>query len=91
MYRIIHANFSHHHPATPIKKAGRWNVYRTADVEEGWPNNGQHILALEMTEEQITWLEENDEDEPYEQWPLPEIIQVSTSPDQDPTPPDARL
>ena len=76
MYRIIHTNFSHHHLATPIKTAGRWNVYHAADVEEGWPNNG-HTLALEMGEEQIAWLEVNDEAEPYEQWPLPGPIQES--------------
>jgi hypothetical protein len=76
MYRVIHKNFAHHHPATPIKMAGpRWKVYNPEDVAPDWPGNGAS-LTLELDEEQISWLEENDDDEPDAMWDIP----VATSP-----------
>lgn len=71
MYRVIHQDFAHHHPATPIEHVGNWQVYHAADVAYGWPHNGVR-LALEATAEQVEYLRANDKASPVNPLPLPE-------------------
>jgi hypothetical protein len=72
MYRVIHQDFAHHHPATPIEHVGNWQVYHAADVEYGWPHDG-HRLALEATAEQVEYLRVNDKQAPVVVRPLPDV------------------
>ena len=69
MFRIIHQDFAHHCSATPIDKAGNWQVYDLADVPYGWPNNG-HRMALEATTSQLDVLR-GEEALPVDPKPLP--------------------
>jgi len=81
-YRVIHQNFAHHHPATPLEQVGNWQVYDEAAVAAGWPGNGVR-LAMELDETQLAALRERDVATSVEPLPLPVPV-VAPEPDGEP-------
>lgn len=70
-YRLVHQDFAHHTDAEPIDTAGPWKVYNLADVPYGWPGNGVR-LAIEGTDEELTYIRNRFPAEPVDPRPLPE-------------------
>lgn len=72
MYKVIHKNYAHHHPATPVMAAGKWKVYNTEDVEKGWPGNGI-CLTLDVLPAHVERLKALGDTDLDAKWDLPVV------------------